>query len=298
MKFTNKYHLPEPFVIAFGQDDYVRGDAAHTATELIKPVRIRAYTEKYSGQMVEDISDRVWRFFGSVKHLLLQQIAAQDPERYIAEQRFDTVMPGTSIRVSGQIDLYDTKERILYDYKETSTWKFMLGDTREWEEQANINLYLLRMDDIFPKKLINVAWLKDWKARKARMTRDGRYPECAIHVMPLPLWTVGQQQDFILKRAAAWEADHDNPPVCTKRERWERDATIALMKRGRKSAVRLFFNRDQAEAALIGTRKGSKPGEQFYLEDRPAEPVRCLDFCPVQQFCDFGREAVKKWRDG
>ena len=92
----------------------------------------------------------------------------------------------------------------------------------------------------------------------------------------------------------------DNPPVCTKKERWQRDATYALMRKDRKRAVRLFHGpRDQAEAALMEAMRTSPPWEskQYYIETRQAEPVRCLDFCEVQTYCDFGSAAEKKWRE-
>jgi hypothetical protein len=294
MKLTNKFGLPEPIVTAFGIEDYVRGKADHTATELIKPVRIRAFSEKFSGEMEEDVSERVWRFFGSVKHLVLQRIAEANPERYIVEKRFEVAMPGGRT-VSGQIDLFDKDLEILYDYKETSVWKFMLGDLEEWENQSNINCYLMRMNLIYPKKLVNIAWLKDWKIRKARLTRERNYPKCAIHETELPRWTVPEQQDYILKRIADWDQLHTDPPVCSKRERWQRDASFAVMQKGRKRAIKLYFNQDQAYAALKWLEARKVPGRKYYVEERQAEPVRCLDFCPVKEFCDYGIAARKKW---
>ena len=69
------------------------------------------------------------------------------------------------------------------------------------------------------------------------------------------------------------------------------------MKKGRKSALKLYDNKDMAEAITEIEQARAKPGEKFFIEERPTEPVRCLDWCPVQKFCDFGVEAVKKWRE-
>jgi hypothetical protein len=207
-------------------------------------------------------------------------------------------MPG-GVTISGQIDLYDLFASILYDWKETSVWKFMLGDTEEWEAQANINLHLMRMRGLTPTALKNIAILKDWKAREARFGRKPDYPKCAIHVMDMPMWNVGKVQDYILERIRMHQEGMKNPPVCNKKERWQRDATFAVMRRDRKRAVRLCDNQDQAEAVMLEAMKRARPGEtdKFYIESRQAEPVRCLDFCPVQTFCDFGTAAEKKWRE-
>lgn len=297
MKLTNKFELPEPFVAAVSSDDYKRGDADYTATELIRPSRILALRRRHESDLEEDVSDRVWALSGQARHVVLERIARTNPERYIVEKRFEAVMPGGKT-ISAQLDLYDKDTKILYDWKETSVWKFMLGDTEEWEQQANINLYGLRMNNIFPVAIKNIAILKDWKKRMARFGRDKDYPKCAIHICNLRSWTVGEQQAYILGRIAKHEAELNNPPVCTKKERWQRDATFAVMRKDRKRAVKLCMSRDQAEAVMMEYMRNAPPWEtkQYYIEERAAEPVRCLDFCEVQLFCDFGVEAEDKWQ--
>jgi hypothetical protein len=111
------------------------------------------------------------------------------------------------------------------------------------------------------------------------------------------MWSVGQAQSYINEQVEKHRAEMANPPVCTKKERWQRDATFAVMRTDRKRALRLYGDRDQAEAAMMHAMRIAPPGDakKFYLEERDAEPVRCLDFCAVQIYCDFGTEAEKKW---
>lgn len=296
MTLTNKFNLPEPFVKALGLDDYERGGADFTTTELIRPVRINALTREHWDEITEDVSERVWAFAGQTKHIVLERIAKTDPDRYLVEERMEIVMPGGA-KISGKIDLYDLETKIQYDWKEQSVWKFIMGDLKEWTAQGNINRYLLLQNGFAPEKLINVTWLRDWKKRMARTTKRDDYPQCPIHVCELEAWSIGATQAYILDRIREQEQGRENPPVCTKEERWQRDHVWALHKKNRKSAIRLFDNLDQAEAALKQTQTNALPGQQFYIEERQAEPVRCLDFCQVQQFCDFGREMAKKWRD-
>jgi hypothetical protein len=304
MKITNRFNLPEPFVAAVTGDDYVRGDADFTTTELITPTRILSLKRKHDADMIEDASERVWAMQGQMRHLVLERIAKTDPSRYLVEQRFESVMPG-GIKVSGQIDLFDFKDGTLYDWKETSVWKFLIGDTTEWEQQANINLYLMRSNGMVVHALKNIAILKDWKIREARIAKLSKgkkdYPLCAIHVMDLPMWSIGQAQDFIIQKAKSHNDNMAKPPVCTKKERWQRDASFAVMRRDRKRAIPggLCDSRDKAEAVMMHHMKIAPPGDaaKFYIEQRNAEPVRCLDFCAVQTYCDFGTEAEKRWRE-
>src|SRR5262252_8061776 len=295
MKLTNKFGLPQPFVDAVSVDEYRRGKADFTTTVLIRPVRISAFSEKFYGERVEDVSERVWMLFGQAKHVVLERIARRNPDRYVVEKRFATKLG--DYEVSGQVDLYDNHTRILYDWKDNSVYKFILGDTEDWEQQGNINAYLMRAWSYEVKSLVNITFLKDWKVRMARFSAQKDYPKCAIHVIPLPLWSVGQQQAFILERIKKQIEQKDNPPVCTEKERWERPAAIAVMKKGGKRAIKLCDTARQAYAILDDCKKRAKPGEKFYLEERPNEPVRCLDHCPVRTFCDFGIEAAKKWRE-
>lgn len=285
MKITNQYQLPDIFceAVSLFDSDYDRGDSDYTATELIKPVRINVLTKRHWSELSEDVSDRVWALGGQVKHLIFRRLAEKYPERYIAERRMYSMIDGW--KVSGQLDLYDRKTATLWDYKESSVWKFVVGDTADWEAQANINRYcLMRSEWNVVHALQNLVILKDWKAREAEKKPD--YPQCAVHIVTLPIWSDKETEEFIGKRIEAIRDGQDNPPLCTPDERWERGEKWAVMKRGRKSAVKLWDTQGEAEVAAVGF------GAGHYVEHRPAEPTRCLRYCPVATFCDFGRKAL------
>jgi hypothetical protein len=296
VNITNVHNLPEVFCesVDLFDSDYDRGDSDYTATELIRPVRINVLTKRHWNELTEDVSDRVWRLGGHVKHLIFKRLAEKHPERYIAERRMYANMETSDnnggvgdpvVRVSGQLDLYDKQTAILWDYKESSVWKFVLGDTREWEEQANINAYCLRKSEWHVvHALQNLVILKDWKAREAQMKPD--YPQCAVHIVDLPMWSDKECENFIGKRLDAIADGQENPPLCTPNERWERGEKWAVMKKGRKSAVKLYDDRQAAH------NNSAKLGLSHYVEHRPAEPTRCLRYCGVAEFCDFGRQAL------
>ena len=118
-------------------------------------------------------------------------------------------------------------------------------------------------------KLVNIAILKDWKVREARFSKKPDYPKCAVHVMPLPIWSVEKAQDYINKRVEKHRAEAANPPVCNKQERWQRDASFAVMRSDRKRAVKLCMSRQQAEAVMLhGMKICSTGGCQEILHRR------------------------------
>ena len=296
MTLTNRLGLPDIYcqAVEIFESDYDRGKSDYTATQLQRPVRISVLLKRHWHEVDEDVSDRLWALAGQAGHLIFERIGAKYPKRYIVERRCYFDCDGYTI--GAKLDCYDIKEATIWDYKETSVFKFLLGDTRDWEAQLNINRLAFYSTvihaepvrgELAPPQLSRLpvdhlkilVKLKDWKAREARRKKD--YPEAPIHIVELPIWGDKEVKNFVGKRIEAFEAGRDNPPVCTPEERWERGAKWAVMKQGRKRALKLF--EDEPSAQALADTDG-----KYYVEPRVAEPTRCLYFCPVAQFCDFG----------
>ena len=283
MKITNKTNLPEIIEEWAAYDNYNRGVAEFTTTELLKPERVLALERKHREEIEVDITDLAWRMSGQAKHIIFQHIAEQNPLRYIAEQRFTMAVAGTTI--SGQLDLYDTKEQTLYDYKESKVWKKILGDADEWIQQANINAFLCyNIGNFEVKRLENIVIFKDWSMRMAQ--RDKDYPQEPIKTWPLPLWDRNLTLQFIQKRVSLHQKALSNGelPLCSPAERWQRPAKWAVMKRGRKTAVKLFDSFIEAQAFI----DEASDGKVLSIEERKAEDTRCMFYCDVAGFCPHG----------
>ena len=296
MKITNTTKLPRIIEEWAAGDTYDRGTAEFTTTELIKPERILALERKHRDEMEVDVTDLAWRLSGQAKHVIFERIAKQDPDRYVAEQRYTMACAGTVI--SGQLDLYDKDDKTLYDYKESKVWKQILGaDDKEWTAQANINAFLCYHIGNFPvEHLINIVIFKDWSMRQAQ--RDPRYPQQPIKAWKLERWDHARTLQYIQLRvgmhqkAAADAAATKNGtlPLCTPDERWQRPSKWAVMKQGRKTAVKLFDSQVEATAFM----QEASDYKVLSLEERPAEDTRCLFYCDVNKFCDHGREVISQ----
>jgi hypothetical protein len=176
---------------------------------------------------------------------------------------------------------------VLRDYKFTSV--YTSGKTKpEWEAQVNIYAWMWRQHGFPVDRAQLVLLYRDW--RKREFERSQSYP-IPVEIVDVPLWT---DQDVLAKvtycvrghQYAETLAD-DEITICTPEERWERGGAWAVMKRGRKSAVKLCETEEQAQAVLTDL-AASQRGD-FYLEQRAPEQVRCLYFCNVRPFCVFGR---------
>jgi hypothetical protein len=280
MKITNKSGLPQTLVNVMERDPYTRGGARLSVTQLIGSPRISIMRARHDDEIEMDVVDGIWSMMGRAMHSLAE---AGADEAHIAEERLHTSILGWTL--SGGIDLQILKDGFvkIEDYKVTSAWAVM-HDKPEWVQQQNVYAYLVHKVKGWQVTEVNViAFVRDWNRMKAK-TQEG-YPDAPVVRVHLPLWTVEEQKAYIENRIrihqAAATADQlgDTLPLCTDEERWVKETKYAVMKPGRKTAVRVCDTKEAAEAIVAET-----PGTS--IVERPGEATRCVDFCSVSQWCD------------
>lgn len=284
MQYTNRYNLPSAIVNNVLNDEYSRGDAVISVTQLLNSPRIVLLQRVNEGKMVTDVVDRIPSMLGTAMHKVLEKGA--NPED-IVEERFFLEILGWL--VSGAVDLQIPKDDGTWeinDYKITSVYSVM-SEKWEWEAQLNMYGYLMRMATgrrVSSMKI--VAILKDWNRKQGAFKPE--YPEAPVAVIDVPVWDDARQKEYIESRVAihqknAIALDSGEPiDYCSDQERWLRNEKFAAMKKGRKSAVKLFDTEEEANG-WIGRQAD---GEVFIIEHRPGEPVRCSgDYCGVSQWC-------------
>lgn len=278
MRLTNKHNLPMPMYNAIATDPY--SQPGHiSVTSLIKPPRIRQLELRHAEQIVEDCADHIYRLLGQATHYITHRTSS---DNVLAEERLSCEMAGWV--VTGQADLLDA-DRTLSDYKVTSVWSVIFGLKPEWEAQLNCYAHLYREAGFMVNKLQVVAILRDWQKSKAG--QDG-YPLCACAVMPVPMWSesgcYGYLEDRVIMHQAAGGMADDELLLCTPQERWEKPTTYAVMKKGRKSALRVLLSMEEARAWMEENGKGD------LVDIRHGESVRCEGYCTVKDFCNQYKE--------
>jgi len=290
MLITNRFSLPQPFVDLVSGDTYSKGESDITTTGLAQPPKIAELWRRHADEITMDCSEKVWTMMGTANHWVLEQIALRNPERYVAEKRFYLDIDG--MKLGGQIDLFDRDTETLWDYKVSSVYKAMSDDHQDWTKQANVNKLLCEHNGIYPKKLAILLVCKDWKRRDSEIKAD--YPKCAIQEIQLPIWNPEETFAYIRSRIALHNAaklveNEDAIPVCTEEERWAKPTTWAVLKeKGAKRAVNGGIFESQSEAELFVKKHGG------YIERRQGEETRCLHFCQVRKWCNFGRNLTTK----
>jgi len=266
---TNKFNLPTPIYNAVVNDDYDDGGADITASSLWKPTQMVALTRKHRNELEVDASDLLGTLLGKALH---EYVSRRDNEA-VVEQRIFTHVEGKTL--SGQFDRLIVEDSTIQDYKVTSVARFnhQKGEA-EWEQQLNTYAFLLRRHGMEIKSLQVVAILRDWMEWN---TRNLDYPTLMVQVVDIPLWSPEEAERRISQRVK----EHDSPQPCTDEERWHRPPKFAVMKNGRKSAIKLFDSRQDA-AAFIASATDAR---YLYLEERPGSYLRCQKYCSVAPFC-------------
>ncbi|MBF0502318.1 MAG: hypothetical protein HQM09_19415 [Candidatus Riflebacteria bacterium] len=272
MKITNVFGLPESLVNAVSNDNYTAGPCDISCTTLLSPPRKVALEIKHASELTEDVSDRIWALFGQSIHVVLERAEREAmTERRYSIQRQNWI-------ISGAFDRFSLTNGILQDFKVTTTWSVRDGPRQEWENQLNILATILREHGFDVKKLEVVVILRDWSKSVAQ--RGGEYPTAPALKIPIDLWSEERCEEYIDERIRLHQAARIKLPECTPDEKWSRPDVWALMKEGRKTAVRVFDNDADAYAAL------EVAGVKYFIEHRPGKDVRCSDYCTAALFCE------------
>ena len=272
MKMTNIYNLPP--AIANAAEPYQPKEGRIGVTTLIDGPLPNNLKRKHWDEIEEDVLDRLWalRSQGAHKILELHAPAFSWPELKLK-------WPIDGITVVGVIDLYTPKDGLIEDYKDKSVWGFVFGGKAEIEKQLNCLAQLVRWHDWPVKTLRGCYFLRDWQRSRAG---DEDYPPRPCLTMGFPLW--GNAETYIQNRIKLHQ--QDNPPECTPEERWEKPTTWAVMKKGRKSAMRVLNT--EGEAIQWRTDNG---GDE--IVKRPGRRVRCEDYCSVSRFCPYYKKVFE-----
>ena len=295
MKFTNASNLPKAIERAVSNDPYDSSGSDISTTRLIAPPRIRVLEKRNYDLLEEDVSDRIFSLLGQSVHHIIERAKTR---KELSEKRLfykdEKITNGWTL--SGAFDLLN-REGHLTDFKVTSAWQVVhaLKDGKpDWENQLNVLDFLCRKN---PNELINyktkikvkrlsvMAILRDWSLFQTM--KSDNYPKKQVAMIPIRRWTEEEQDNYVRERIKI----HQNAekvsklPLCTATERWRKEDQFAVMKSGRKSALRLLDTRQLALDYLKS--QNMVEGVGCSIVERKGEDVRCQHYCKVNQFCDY-----------
>ena len=278
MKVTNKLNMPAAFVNAVST---ARHNAAgcFSATTLNKGAKEIILNDRHFDEITVDAADSVWAVWGTAVHALLES----QPDNNFHEEFFK--VPVSNSFVTGQVDSYDMENATIYDWKTASVWKVQFNDFSDWRRQGLTYAWLLQQSGLEVKKCRFVALLKDHSKTKAKT--DSSYPQSPVFIYEFDVTAADMEETAarILTKVqeieSAYKLDDDAIEPCSAEERWADGEKWAVMKNGRKTAIKLFDNSADADAMA------GEMGNAYYVEHRPAISRKCGDYCNCKDFCNF-----------
>ena len=278
MNVTNKLNLPAAFVNAVST---TRHNAAgcFSATTLNKGAKEIILTDRHFDEITVDAADSVWAVWGTAVHALLES----QPDNNFHEEYFK--VPVSNSFVTGQVDSYDMENGVINDWKTASVWKVQFNDFKDWRAQGLTYAWLLQQSGLEVKKCRFVALLKDHSKTKAK--NDSSYPQSPVFIYEFDVTAADMEETAarILAKVQeienAYELDDDAIEPCSAEERWADGEKWAVMKNGRKTAIKLFDNSADADAMA------GEMGNAYYVEHRPAISRKCGEYCNCKDFCNF-----------
>lgn len=275
MSLTNNSRLPDAIVRAVANDEYTKGDADFSVTELLGPPQIASLRRQHAASLTEDAADRIWSLLGQAVHTIIERAGASNPDT-LSEVTLTTDYEGHKIK--GTFDNLTISSAEMCDFKVTTVWKLVGGGVPfEWEAQTNIYRWMLwREKGITVNSIAIITILRDWSKREADRRLD--YPQAQAVRLEVFLWSFEEVERFVAGRIALHT--QDPPPPCSDEDIWAKPSKWAVMKKGRQSAVKLCDSEADARSYMA-----SNSVAGGYIEYRRGSATRCESYCPVSAYC-------------
>ncbi|MBO7715973.1 MAG: hypothetical protein J6S85_20580 [Methanobrevibacter sp.] len=284
MKVTNVLGLPQAFVDAVSVERH-NEKGCYSATTILHGACETILQERHYDEIEVDASDSIWAVFGSAVHSIFEkQNTGTEKEAFYS-------FPVSRSKVTGRVDSYDPQTQTLHDFKTASVWKIQFADFDDWYKQGMIYAWLMKKNGVEVKRCEFIALLKDHSKSKAKV--DPNYPQLPTYIYRFDVTekALEEIEKFIFDKVAELEkaellADEELTP-CSKEERWATEDKWAIMKAGRKTALKVCNTKEEAES-LMETMGGTD------IEFRQGESKKCSDYCTVCQFCPFYKKMIEQ----
>ena len=286
MIITNKLRLPQQLV-NMAKRDYKFEPNEYRVTQLLKGIRETILERRHYHEIEQDVSDMIWLLFGTAVHSIIEHHKEADHE--FKEERIK-IRIGNYI-LSGKFDLYNAETKTITDYKTCSIWKVVNGDYEDWRRQLLIYAYMLQSIGFPVEKAEIIALMKDHSKSQAKRKSD--YPEQPVRKITFTFTEkdFAEIESWLHQRfeeiTKAEKLPDDELPLCTPEERFNSGDKFAVMRKGRKTALRVLDSYEKAEEWM-------EYNGGDYIEVRKGEDKKCQDYCSACEFCNYYKEVVAK----
>jgi len=199
------------------------------------------------------------------------------------------------ITIKGVIDLVSFPDEKLVDWKTASTYKYVFGTYASYEKQLSIYRYLgVNTEERLSKitKADIVFWWEGWQLSK---TAQSDYPKEDTTVVPVNVMPMEDVEKYLSERIYLYKKLIELPPqdlydldICSDDEKMLRPTTYAARHPKRKSAVKVFNTKMEAQMFLKDNQD-----KDYTIEEREGV-MNCALYCKGAPFCKQAQEQLFK----
>ena len=284
MIITNKLKMPDAFVKAI-QNSRHNAEKCLSATTLLKGTKEIILTDRHFDEIEIDASEEVWAVFGTAVHSVLEH---QEDEAFKEESFSVPAAPGSEWKITGKVDRYNMATETIEDWKTASVWKVIYKDFQDWRTQGLIYAWLLRESGLNVRHIRFVALLKDFSKTEAIKNPDYPQSPAFIYEFDVNNSELEGVKDRAMYKALAvrdnWNTPDDEIEPCTPEERWATPTKWAVMKEGRKTAVKVCSTEEEAQNFIEDLEKDK---DKHFVEERKGQDKKCPVYCPCREFCSY-----------
>jgi hypothetical protein len=279
MQYTNRDNIPELYAQAIiaGSEEYDRGESDISTTGLIDSLLIHILKEKHADELVVDVTDLFFAFWGTVAHKVIEKIPAKSI--IFRERRLYVTING--VVVSGCPDIYyeETKEKIVNDFKTPSKKALEKGVKVGYEKQLNVYKFIL-VENGFPvDRLELTAFIRDARS----------YDQKFMHFENVKQYKHEKIREYLQKRIALLMLYKSGLlariPECTAEERWQRQTSYSIMKLGNKKQTGKTYDTEDEATRMLTCLQKKHPKEVYEVRIKHGSNIRCENWCSVSRFC-------------
>lgn len=321
MKISNNYNLDKRYVKAL-ESDYQYKDKRYSVTETLRSPREAILIRRHNDEIVQDVAECVWLFFGTAFHEKMEKLAEDfvevslivyeqfkdlvkeqkteyDPENdcyhyfikpTLKEEKFTYACKNSPYTLSGITDCYNVLSQEITDYKTASVWKVIFRTYDEYIEQIKKYAFLVSENGYPCFKGKVDLFLKDWNKREKEKTRDS-YPDTALTSVAFEVsygdivQTKKKVEDYFVEIERCEKLADDDLPLCSKENRtFNRGSQWKVYKIGQQKAVKASLT-SYEEAMSYMKYKGIDETTHYVKEQY--EEAKCKDYCSASAFCSY-----------
>lgn len=322
MKITNNADISLAIGVWLLHDEYDYNDDPNhiSATKLMRPLKqivmanrvpkenmeadLEDYVSRALGHSIHDSMEKAWTVNPGIKLKLLgypdsviervlinptkaELDAVEDPIPVYLEQRHARTFMGKNI--SGKFD--QVTEGMVNDTKSTSAYGWMFG-TRDEENTLQMSIYRwIDHAQDYQKITEDIGQVNyiftDWQKFQAKS--NPKYPQKRVESKQLPLLTLKETEDWVIKKLALIERYKDAPesaiPECTEEELWMSKPKFKYFSDPAKAKVSGARSTKNFDTLVEANQHKQNKGSKGVVVTVPGEVKRC-GFCPIYDICE------------